>query len=83
MGAARVIATGRNERSLDALARLSPRVRAAQMTGDKDVDRRRIGAAADGPFDVVLDLLPRMATVSQVRAASAKKFYRGSSRNPS
>jgi alcohol dehydrogenase len=69
LGAARVVATGRNERSLEALGRLSPRVRPVRMTGDEQDDRHRIGEAAGGPVDVVLDLLPRMASASQVLAA--------------
>jgi alcohol dehydrogenase len=70
MGAARVVATGRNQRALDELARrLGPRVHPVPMTGDEADDRDRISAAAEGPVDCVLDLLPRMASVSQVLAA--------------
>jgi alcohol dehydrogenase len=71
MGAGRVVATGRNERSLDELLRrLGPRVRPAPMTGDEEKDRNRIREIADGPIDCVLDFLPRMASGSQVRAAA-------------
>jgi alcohol dehydrogenase len=70
MGAARVVATGRNERSLDDLARrYGPRVRAAPMTGVEADDRRLIGELAAGPIDCVLDFLPREASGSQVLAA--------------
>jgi alcohol dehydrogenase len=70
MGAGKVVAAGRNRDTLDALSRLSPRVRAVPMTGDEAEDRRRLIEAADGPFDMVLDFLPREATASQVRAAA-------------
>jgi alcohol dehydrogenase len=70
LGAARVVATGRNERSLEILGRLSPRVSVVAMTGDEQDDRRRITAAAAGPVDCVLDLLPRMASAAQVQAAA-------------
>lgn len=70
MGAACVIATGRNEAPLNDLARrLGPRVRTVKMVGDEEADRRRILAAAPSPIDCVLDLLPPMATALQVRAA--------------
>jgi alcohol dehydrogenase len=62
MGAGRVVATGRNARTLDDLAgRFGPRVRTVQFTGAE---------AADGPVDMVLDFLPREATAAQVRAAA-------------
>jgi alcohol dehydrogenase len=71
LGAARVVATGRNQQTLDGLVRrLGPRVRAAAMTGVEEDDRRLIRECAGGPIDFVLDFLPRMATGSQVRAAA-------------
>ncbi len=71
MGAASVIATGRNGPVLaDLERRFGPRVRTAQMTGREEEDRRTILKAAPGPIDVVLDLLPPAATASQVRAAA-------------
>ena len=71
MGAARVVATGRNERTLDDLARIfGPRVRPAQMSGAEADDRQRIVEAAGGPIDLVLDFLPREATAPQVMAAA-------------
>ena len=70
MGAGTVVATGRNARALeDLVRRLGPRVRPAQMTGVEADDRRHIVERAGGPIDCVLDLLPREATASQVRAA--------------
>ncbi|MEZ5375572.1 MAG: zinc-binding dehydrogenase [Acidimicrobiales bacterium] len=70
MGAATVVATGRNEASLALIAeRLGPRVVPAPMSGDEAEDRRRIVEAAGAPIDCVLDLLPREATATQVRAA--------------
>jgi alcohol dehydrogenase len=70
MGAGTVIATGRNESALADLARrLGPRLRPVKMLGDEEEDRRRILAAALGPIDCVLDLLPPAATPAQVRTA--------------
>ncbi|MHB8382563.1 MAG: alcohol dehydrogenase catalytic domain-containing protein [Candidatus Binataceae bacterium] len=71
MGAARVVATGRNVRALDDLVqRFGPRVRPARMTGIEADDRRLISERASGPIDLVLDFLPREATGAQVRAAA-------------
>jgi alcohol dehydrogenase len=70
MGAGAVVAAGRNRQALDDLVRrFGPRVRPVQMTGVESDDRRRIGEAAGGPIDVVLDFLPREASASQVLAA--------------
>lgn len=70
MGAARVIATGRNGAALDDLVRrFGDRVRTARMVMDEERDRLCIGEAASGPIDLVLDLLPPEASVAQVRAA--------------
>jgi alcohol dehydrogenase len=70
MGAASVIATGRNGQVLEDLGRrFGARVRCVQMLGSEEDDRQRILKAAPGPIDVVLDLLPPAATPSQVRAA--------------
>jgi alcohol dehydrogenase len=70
MGAGRVVATGRNGRTLDDLAhRFGPRVRTVQFTGVEADDRRLISEAAGGPIDLVLDFLPREASAAQVRAA--------------
>ena len=70
MGAAKVVATGRNGRALDDLVRRSgSRVRPVQMSGIEADDRQRIIEAAGGPINVVLDFLPREASASQVQAA--------------
>ncbi|WP_299572234.1 zinc-binding dehydrogenase [uncultured Williamsia sp.] len=71
MGAGRVVATGRNTETLQALADCHrSRVAPVQMTGDPTVDHDRIIEAAGGPVDCVLDLLPRMATAEQVLTAA-------------
>jgi alcohol dehydrogenase len=70
MGAAKVVATGRNARALEELVRrFGPRVKPVQMTGVEADDRRRIQEAAGGPVDFVLDFLPREASPAQVMAA--------------
>jgi alcohol dehydrogenase len=70
MGAACVIATGRNEQVLSDLARrFGPRLRTVKMHGDEEADRKRIFDAAPGPIDCVLDLLPPVASTIQVRTA--------------
>jgi alcohol dehydrogenase len=71
MGAGCIVATGRNSRTLEDLAqRFGPRVRTVQFSDDEADDRRRIGEAAGGPIDMVLDFLPREASAAQVRAAA-------------
>lgn len=71
MGAGAVVATGRNEGTLnDLVRRFGPRVRPAPMTGNEESDRRRIVEAANAPIDLVLDFLPREAAASQVLAAA-------------
>jgi alcohol dehydrogenase len=58
MGAAKVVATGRNKQSLDDLGgRFGPRVLPVQMTGDEEADRGRIVEIARGLIDCVLDFL--------------------------
>ena len=70
MGAACVVATGRNPDVLaDLSRRLGPRVRAAAMRGDENADRAAIIEAATAPIDCVLDILPPAASTAQVRAA--------------
>src|ERR1700761_3357629 len=71
MGAARVVAPGRNEKMLDDLARrFGDRVRTVRLTGQPTEDDRRMRSAADGPIDVVLDLLPPAAGPAPVQAAA-------------
>jgi alcohol dehydrogenase len=70
LGAACVIATGRNREVLDRLARhFGSRVRTVAMAVDEESDRARILEAAPGPIDCVLDLLPPAASATQARAA--------------
>jgi len=71
LGAARVVAPGRNEKVLDDLARrFGDRVRTVRLTGQPTEDDRRMRSAADGPIDVVLDLLPPAAGPAPVQAAA-------------
>lgn len=71
MGASWVIATGRNAAALEELNdRLGPRVLTVEMSGDEETDRAAIRQAAPGLIDCVFDILPPMATQSQVRAAA-------------
>jgi alcohol dehydrogenase len=71
LGAARIVGTGRNAQVLaDLERRFGGRVRTVQMSGNEEEDRRQIQRAADGPIDVVLDLLPPEAKSSWVRAAA-------------
>lgn len=71
MGAARIVATGRNAQMLaDLERRFSGRVRTVKMRGHEEEDRRQIQHAAGGAIDVVLDLLPPEADPSWVRAAA-------------
>jgi len=70
MGAACVIATGRNEQALaDLVRRFGPRVRTVPMRGVEEDDRKQILQAAPGPIDCVLDILPPAANTMQVRTA--------------
>lgn len=69
MGAARVVAPGRDEKMLAELEnRFGSRVRTVRLTGDEDADRKAMAAA--GPIDVVLDLLPPSVGNGPVRAAA-------------
>ena len=70
MGAGCVVAPGRNEAVLADLARrFGPRVRTVVLTGNEDEDRARMQAAAPGPVDCVLDILPPSAPATAARAA--------------
>jgi alcohol dehydrogenase len=71
MGAGHVVAPGRNRAALDLLAdRFGPRVSPVELSADEDTDRATMAAAADGPIDIVLDLLPPQAPSSAARAAA-------------
>ncbi|AUC96532.1 alcohol dehydrogenase [Bradyrhizobium sp. SK17] len=70
MGAACVIAPGRNETVLaDLVRRFGPRVRPVRLSGNEDDDRERMREAAPGPIDCVLDLMPPEVSTTTVRAA--------------
>ena len=70
MGAGCVVAPGRNEAVLaDLSRRFGPRVRTVKLTGQEDEDRARMQAAAPGPIDCVLDILPPSAPATAARAA--------------
>ncbi|MFI0219367.1 alcohol dehydrogenase catalytic domain-containing protein [Streptomyces lydicus] len=71
LGAGRVVAPGRNRAALGLLAaRFGPRVRPVRLTGDEAADRASMVEAADGPIDMVLDLLPPSAPSSATRTAA-------------
>jgi alcohol dehydrogenase len=71
LGAGRVVAPGRNREVLDDLvARFGARVRPVVLSGDEEADGGAIREAAEGPIDMVLDLLPPRAPSSAVRAAA-------------
>jgi NADPH:quinone reductase-like Zn-dependent oxidoreductase len=70
MGAACVIAPGRNEIVLDDLKRrFGQRVRTVKLSSNEDDDRERMKRAAPGPIDCVLDILPPSAPATAARAA--------------
>ena len=70
MGAGCVVAPGRNEAVLADLARrFGPRLRTVTLTGQEDEDRARMQAAAPGPVDCVMDILPPSAPATAARAA--------------
>jgi alcohol dehydrogenase len=71
MGAGAVLATGRNEAALaDLVRRFGSRVRPVRLTGDAEADTARMKAAAEGPIDRVLDILPPLSDATPVRAAA-------------
>ncbi|POM22790.1 Alcohol dehydrogenase [Actinomadura rubteroloni] len=71
MGAGKVIAPGRNQAALALLTdRFAPRLTPVELTGDEDTDRAAMQAAADGPIDMALDLLPPQAPATATRAAA-------------
>ncbi|MBB4381418.1 zinc-binding alcohol dehydrogenase family protein [Bradyrhizobium sp. SBR1B] len=70
MGAAGVVAPGRNERILaDLVRRFGNRVRPVKLTGNEDHDREAMKRAAPGPIDCVFDIMPPSVSTEVVRAA--------------
>lgn len=79
LGAGAVLATGRNEASLaDLVRRFGTRVRPVRLSGDAEADTARIKAAAEGPIDRVLDILPPLPDTAPVRAAAMSVRANGS-----
>src|ERR1700722_11183717 len=80
MGAACVVAPGRNEKMLDDLVRrFGSRVRPVKLGGNEDDDRKRMQQAAPGPIDCVLDIMPPAVSATTVRAAlmTVRAYGRG------
>ena len=79
MGARRVVAPGRNLKVLDDLVRrFGARVAPVILSGAEEADGTAIKAAAEGPIDVVLDILPPSvsASVTRTAAMSVREFGR-------
>ena len=71
MGAALVIAPGRNTASLAELSKkFGPRVCTVVLTGNEAEDTKRMKEAADNPIDRVIDILPPMESAAPTRAAA-------------
>jgi len=70
MGAACVVAPGRNETVLaDLVRRFGSRVRTVKLVGNEDEDRERMKQAAPDTIDCVLDILPPSVSATVARAA--------------
>jgi len=70
MGAACVVAAGRNETVLaDLVRRFGRRVKTVKLSSNEDDDRERMKQAAPDPIDCVLDILPPSVSASVARAA--------------
>ncbi|GLR92011.1 zinc-binding alcohol dehydrogenase family protein [Bradyrhizobium iriomotense] len=70
MGAACVVAPGRNETILaDLVRRFGPRVRPVKLSGNETDDREQMKRAAPGPIDCVFDIMPPSVSPTVVRAA--------------
>lgn len=70
MGAARVVAPGRNETILaDLVRRFGDRVTPVKLTGKEDDDRESMKRAVPGPIDCVFDIMPPSVSTTVVRAA--------------
>jgi alcohol dehydrogenase len=70
MGAAWVVAPGRNEKMLTELVRrYGARVRPVKLSGNEADDREAMKRAAPGPIDCVFDIMPPSVATTVVRAA--------------
>ncbi|MFT4120950.1 zinc-binding dehydrogenase [Bradyrhizobium sp.] len=70
MGAACVVAPGRNDRILaDLVRRFGDRVKPVKLTGNENDDRESMKRAASGPIDCVFDIMPPSVGTTVVRAA--------------
>ncbi len=70
MGAACVVAPGRNEAVLaDLVRRFGDRVRTVKLTGNEDDDREHMRQASPVPIDCVIDIMPPSVPTRVVRAA--------------
>lgn len=70
MGAACVVAPGRNEKMLGELVRRhGARVRPVKLTGNENDDRELMKRAAPGPIDCAFDIMPPSVSTTVVRAA--------------
>jgi NADPH:quinone reductase-like Zn-dependent oxidoreductase len=70
MGAACVIAPGRNDKILAELEhRYGGRVRPVKLTGNEAEDREQMKRAAPGPIDCAFDIMPPSVSTTVVRAA--------------
>jgi alcohol dehydrogenase len=70
MGAACVVAPGRNEKILaDLVRRFGDRVKPVRLTGNENDDRESMRRAATGPIDCVFDIMPPSVSPTVVRAA--------------
>jgi alcohol dehydrogenase len=70
MGAPWVVAPGRNEAMLtDLVRRFGSRILPVKLTGNEADDRQLMLAAAPGPIDCVMDIMPPQVATATVRAA--------------
>lgn len=70
MGAACVVAPGRNDKVLaDLVRRFGDRVRTVKLSGNESDDGEQMKRAAPGPIDVVFDIMPPSVSTNVVRAA--------------
>jgi alcohol dehydrogenase len=70
MGAACVVAPGRNDKILaDLVRRFGDRVRPVKLTGNEDDDREAMKRASPGPIDCAFDIMPPSVSTTVVRAA--------------